>query len=43
VVRALPDAERQATRTAIEQNVEPYRNQDGSYSTPAVTWGVFAR
>jgi ubiquinone/menaquinone biosynthesis C-methylase UbiE len=39
-IKALPDAERQATRTAIEQNVEPYRNEDGSYSAPAVTWGV---
>jgi ubiquinone/menaquinone biosynthesis C-methylase UbiE len=42
-IKALPDAERQATRTAIEQNVEPYRNQDGSYSAPAATWGVLVR
>jgi ubiquinone/menaquinone biosynthesis C-methylase UbiE len=43
VVRALPDAEREATRTAIEQNVEPYRNQDGSYTAPASTWAVLVR
>ena len=42
-IKALTDAERQATRTAIEQNVEPYRNQDGSYSAPATTWGVLVR
>lgn len=42
-IKALPDAERQATRTAIEENVESYRNQDGSYSAPAVTWGVRVR
>jgi ubiquinone/menaquinone biosynthesis C-methylase UbiE len=42
-VRALPDAEQQATRTAIEENVEPYRNEDGSYSAPALTWGVHVR
>ncbi len=42
-IKALPEAERQATRKAIEQDVEPYRNQDGSYSAPAATWGVLAR
>jgi hypothetical protein len=42
-VRAQPDAEQQATRTAIEENVEPYRNEDGSYSAPALTWGVHVR
>jgi ubiquinone/menaquinone biosynthesis C-methylase UbiE len=42
-IKTLPDAERQATRTAIMQNVEPYRNQDGSYTAPAKTWGVLVR
>ena len=31
-IKALSDGEREATRAAIEQNVEPYRNQDGSYT-----------
>jgi SAM-dependent methyltransferase len=39
-VNALPDDERQATRAAILQNVAPYRNEDGSYTAPAATWGV---
>jgi ubiquinone/menaquinone biosynthesis C-methylase UbiE len=43
VVSALPDDERQATRAAIEQNLEPYRNEDGSYAAPAATWGVLVR
>jgi len=43
VINALPDEERQATRAAIMENVEPYRDQDGSYTAPAVTWGVLAR
>ena len=42
-VNSLPDDERQATREAILQNVEPYRNDDGSYTAPAATWGVLAR
>jgi ubiquinone/menaquinone biosynthesis C-methylase UbiE len=43
VVVALPEEQRQATREAVMQNVEPYRNEDGSYSAPAATWGVLAR
>jgi ubiquinone/menaquinone biosynthesis C-methylase UbiE len=43
VINALPDDERQATRTAITENVEPYRGQDGSYTVPAATWGVVVR
>jgi ubiquinone/menaquinone biosynthesis C-methylase UbiE len=43
VVKDLPDEERQATREAILQNMEPYRNDDGSYTTPAATWGVLTR
>ena len=42
-INALPDAERDKTRTAIEQNLDPYRNPDRSYSLPAATWGVLAR
>jgi ubiquinone/menaquinone biosynthesis C-methylase UbiE len=42
-INALPDDERQATRAAIEQNLEPYRNENGSYAFPASTWGVLVR
>jgi ubiquinone/menaquinone biosynthesis C-methylase UbiE len=35
--------ERHATRIAIEQSLEPYRQDDGSYRAPAVTWCVLAR
>jgi len=42
-LKALPEDERQATREAIEENIAPYRKDDGSYSTPAVCWGVLAR
>jgi ubiquinone/menaquinone biosynthesis C-methylase UbiE len=43
IINALPDDERQATRAAIMQNVEPYRGQDDSYTAPAATWGVLVR
>jgi SAM-dependent methyltransferase len=39
----LSDDERQATRAAIIENMAPYRNEDGSYAAPAVSWGVLAR
>jgi len=42
-IRALPEDEREATRAAIMQNVEGYRDQDGSYAFPAATWGVTVR
>jgi SAM-dependent methyltransferase len=42
-VKALPDDERQATREAVLESVAPYRNEDGSYTAPAATWGVLAR
>jgi SAM-dependent methyltransferase len=42
-VRELPDDELEATRTAIMGNLEPYRNEDGSYTAPAATWGVLVR
>jgi ubiquinone/menaquinone biosynthesis C-methylase UbiE len=43
VVNALPDDERQATHAAIMENVAPYRNENGSYTAPAATWGVLVR
>jgi SAM-dependent methyltransferase len=43
VVNALPDEERQATRAAILENVATYRNDDGSYTAPAASWGVLTR
>jgi ubiquinone/menaquinone biosynthesis C-methylase UbiE len=39
----LSAEERQATVEAVRKNVAPYRNEDGSYSAPAATWGVLAR
>ena len=39
----LSDDERQAARAAIMENMAPYRNEDGSYTAPAVSWGVLAR
>ncbi len=42
-INALSDDERQATRAAIEESMSPYRNEDGSYTPSAVTWGVLAR
>lgn len=42
-VNELPDDERQATREAIKQHIEPYRNEDGSYRAPAAAWGVHTR
>jgi SAM-dependent methyltransferase len=43
VINALPGEEQQATRAAITENVETYRNDDGSYTVPAVSWGVLTR
>jgi hypothetical protein len=43
VVNAMPDDERKATRAAILENVSTYRNNDGSYTTPASSWGVVTR
>jgi ubiquinone/menaquinone biosynthesis C-methylase UbiE len=42
-VEALDADERDATRAAIEQRLEPYRQDDGSYRAPALTWAVLAR
>ncbi len=43
VFNSLPEDERQATREAILANSDSYRNEDGSYSEPAMSWGVLAR
>ena len=43
LVGDLPEDQRNATRNAIEENLAPYRNDDGSYTAPAMAWGVFAR
>ncbi len=43
VLNALPEDERLSTRTAIMKSVEPYRKADGTYVTPAATWGVSTR
>jgi ubiquinone/menaquinone biosynthesis C-methylase UbiE len=42
-IDALPDDERQATREAIRESVAPFRDDDGSYTAPGVTWGVLVR
>jgi hypothetical protein len=42
-INPLPDEERNATRAAIMENMAPYRNEDGSYTAPAMSWGVLAR
>jgi hypothetical protein len=43
VINALPAHERDSTRMAVIEDFAPYRNDDGSYTAPAVTWGVIAR
>jgi hypothetical protein len=43
VVNALPDDEREATMEAVLKNLEPYRDEGGSYSMPASNWAVFTR
>ena len=42
VINALPEDERQATHDTILESVKDYRNEDGSYSCPAATWGGLA-
>jgi SAM-dependent methyltransferase len=42
-VTALPDGEREATQEVIRQSMAPFRNEDGSYTAPASSWGVLAR
>ncbi len=43
VIDGLPEDERNATRDAMIENFAQYRNEDGSYSAPAMSWGVAAR
>jgi SAM-dependent methyltransferase len=43
VIKWLPDGEQTATRAAMVQNAEPYRNEDGSYTFAASAWCVVAR
>jgi ubiquinone/menaquinone biosynthesis C-methylase UbiE len=43
VINALPGDERVATREAIRENLDPYRDEAGSYAAPAASWGVLAR
>jgi ubiquinone/menaquinone biosynthesis C-methylase UbiE len=42
-ITALSDDERQATRTAIIENVAQFRDSAGSYTIPGSTWGVLVR
>jgi SAM-dependent methyltransferase len=42
VINALPEDERQATRAAIEEDLERYRH-NGELAVPAACWGVVAR
>jgi SAM-dependent methyltransferase len=37
-VNSLPEGERRATREAILQNLDGFRDADGSYAAPASTW-----
>ena len=43
VIEGLPEDERNATREAMIENFAEYRNEDGSYNAPAMSWGVAAR
>src|SRR5919108_604480 len=38
----LSAEEQRATVEAVRKNLAPYPNEDGSYSSPAATWGVLA-
>ena len=42
-VNSLDDAERQATREAIMEKLARFRGDNGSYTAPALCWGVLAR
>jgi SAM-dependent methyltransferase len=43
LIEGLPEDEREATRTAIEENVASFRDDDGSLSAPGYAWGVLTR
>ncbi len=40
VINNLGEEEQDATRAAILNNLAEFRNEDGSYSAPAASWGV---
>ena len=40
VINHLDEDEREATRAAILENLAGFRNEDGSYSAPAASWGI---
>lgn len=42
VIEKLDEGERDATRAAIMESLAPFRNEDGSYAAPAMSWGVLA-
>jgi SAM-dependent methyltransferase len=42
-IAELTDAERAATRAAILERFEPFREPDGSYRAPGAAWGVLTR
>jgi SAM-dependent methyltransferase len=42
VIDGLSEEERGATRDAMIEGFGQYRNEDGSYSAPAMSWGVTA-
>jgi len=42
-IEALDQEEREATKAAIVEAVADFKAEDGSYATPAVSWGVLAR
>jgi SAM-dependent methyltransferase len=43
IIRSLPGDERETTREEIVENMAAYRNDDGSYTVPAASWGVLTR
>jgi SAM-dependent methyltransferase len=43
VINELEQGERDATRQAVAEQVDGFRQPDGSYVMPASTWGVMAR
>jgi len=42
-IKTLDEDERRATREAIEASVAPYRNENGSYTSPALCIGALTR
>jgi SAM-dependent methyltransferase len=43
IIGSLPEDEREATREAMIEAEAGFRNDDGSYTMPAATWGALAR